>query len=328
MPKWFAPRRPPDTPAPPYAIRCDCGQAVRGARAARRQIVACPACGRKLFVLARSPLPAPDGAPPAGSSARLGPWQKPLLAAGMASAIFLIFFLALLPFLARPAPPTAAGRGDASDPAARLDAGRRALAEGDFHRASAELDAAQDQLRLRPALLPADRRRDLARLRGQADLLSRLLSRSLEEVVREADLVRHEDEWKARFDADYKGRTVVFDDVVRFDEVPLPDGRRRPVLRGYRVTVAGREVRLALEDLDALQPLASERPARMLFGGALAAVERGRGGQWVVHFEPGGVLITDRGAAEAVCPAPLDPELIAVLERQQEWMDRREPAED
>ena len=201
-------------------------------------------------------------------------------------------------------------------------AGRHALAEGDFHLAVQLLQSALDQDRQHPDLLSPDERRDLTQLWRQGDLLARLSSRSLEEMVEEADLVRHDEEWKAHFDAEYKGKTVVFDDEVRFDDAPLPDGRRRPLLRYYRVTAGGREVRLALEDLSVLQPLARERPRRMLFGGRLSAVERGPGGQWVVRFDPdGGVLLTDRGAAAAVCPAPLDPAL-------EDWLRRAKPPED
>ena len=154
-------------------------------------------------------------------------------------------------------------------------------------------------------------------------MLARLSSRPLEQIVAEADLVRHDEEWKAQFAANYLGKTIVFDDEVRFDAAQRDDGRRRPLLR-YRVTAAGREVRLALEDLSVLESLPLERPQRMLFGGRLSAVERGSGGQWVVRFDAdSGVLLTDRGAAEAACPAPLDPALPDVLKRQTEWVGRQ-----
>ena len=113
----------------------------------------------------------------------------------------------------------------------------------------------------------------------------------------------HDEEWKARFARDYEGKSVLFDDAVRFDDSAPTTGRRRPLLVNYRVVVDGKTVRLALEDLDILQGLPLERPRRLLFGGRLAAVEREEGGRWVVGFIPdSGVLLTDRGAAEAVCP--------------------------
>ena len=332
MEKWFAQirrgGRPPAGPVPPYAVVCPCGRALHGARRAGRQVVPCAACGRPVFVLPWSPLPPPEGdlAPtPAGAAGRFGPWGLPLLGAGATLAVLLIVFFAVLPFLGRSAPPPKEPDRP-PDLRAMTTAGRRALAEGDFHLADQLLQSALDQDRRHPDVLSPAERRDLTQLGRQGDLLSRLSSRSLEEIVGEADLVRHDEEWKARFEAEYQGKAVVFDDEVRFDEAPLPDGRRRPLLRYYRITAGGREVRLALEDLSVLQLLARERPQRMLFGGRLAAVERGPEGQWVVRFDAdSGVLLTDRGAAEAVGPAPLDPPLIDVLKRQEEWLRRNEP---
>jgi hypothetical protein len=325
--KLFAPRRRwgrrLDGPDPAYEVLCGCGQSVRGVRQARRQVVACPGCGRRMFILARSPLPAPDTPlVPAPLSARrpLGAWRWPLIAAIITLTILSIIFVTLVPFLGRPtAPPNQPDH--APDLAARAAAGRRALAEGDFHLAAQELQAALDEAQRRPDVVAPAERRDLMQLQRQSDLLSRLSSQSIQEIVKEADLVRHEDEWKARFESDYKGKTVVFDDVVRFEDAAQLDARRRPVLTYYRVAVEGREVRLALEDVRLLQTLARERPQRMLFGVRLSAIERGPGGQWVVRFDPdSGVLLTDRGAAEAASPTPPDAELLDVLKRQEEWV--------
>ena len=85
-------------------------------------------------------------------------------------------------------------------------------------------------------------------------------------------------------------------------------------------------MRLALEDLNVLQALPLERGRRVLFGVRLSAVERGPGGLWVIRFDPdGGVLLTDRGAVETVCPVPLGDELVEVLKRQEEWLRRSTP---
>ncbi len=308
-------------PAPPYEVVCSCGRALRGVRQARRQVVPCTACGRPVFVLPWSPLPPPGselGPKPCVPGGRLGPWRLPLIAASATLAVLIVAFSTALPFLGRSAPPPQ-GPERPPDVGAMTTAGRRALADGDFHLTVQLLQSALDQDRQHPDLLSPEERRDLIQLEKQGDLLSRLSSRSLEEMVEEADQVRHDEEWKAHFEAEYKGKAVVFDDEVRFDDAPLPDGRRRPLLRYYRVVADGREVRLALEDLTVLEPLARERPQRMLFGGRLSAIERGPGGQWVVHFDPdSGVLLTDRGAAAAVCPAPLDPAL-------EDWLRRTEP---
>ena len=324
---WRGPGEAASGPAPPYAVSCGCGQVLRGLRQPRRQIVPCPACGRKVFVLARSPLPLPEGdAAPAPRRASLGPWRLPLFAGMATLAILIILFIVLAPFLARPALPRNEGEA-LPDLRGQITAGRQALAQGDFHLASKELQAAIAQDQRQPKALSPAERGDLLQLQRQSDLLSRLLSRSLQEIVQEADPILHDEEWQARFARDYEGKSVLFDDRVRFDGATAPDQRRRPVLVNYRVEVDGKKVRVALEDLDVLQNLPLERPQRLLFGGRLARVQRGEGGRWVVGFAPdSGVLLTNRGAAEAVCPAPLDPELIDVLKRQAEWLLRQNVA--
>lgn len=326
MDKQFAQARREAGAASSYEILCPCGQSIRGDRQARRQISPCPACGRTTFVLPWSPLPSPEGASAPASPApagRFGPWTVPLIAAGVTLAILIVLLILLLPSLERspsksPGPPP--------DLPAMTTAGRRALADGDFHLAVQQLQSALDQLQRRPDLLPASERSDLTQLWRQADLLSRLSNRSLEEIVNDAEL-DHAEEWKAHFETAYKGKTLLFDDEVVFDDAPLPDGRRRPRLRNYRVQTGADEVRLALEDLNLLQPLARERPQRMLFGASLSAVERGPNGRWEVRFAPdSGVFLTDPDAAAVVCPAPLDPALLDVLKRQAEWVQRRDVA--
>ena len=320
-------RRWGDGPGPRYEVPCGCGRVLRGARQQRRQILRCPGCGRKVFVLAKSPVPPPaamaaaDPASPARRPKRLGPWWGPLIAGVVTLTILIVIFVAAAPFLGRPAPH--ADGEPLPNLSGRMAAGRQALARGDFHLAERELQTALDEGRRRPeALSPADRR-ELLQLERQSDLLSRLLSRSLQEIVCEADPVLDDEEWKARFMRDYQGQSVLFDDAVRFDDAAPVGGRRRPVLVNYRVVVDGKPVRLALEDLDVLQGLPLERPRRLLFGGRLSRVEREEGGRWMVGFIPdSGVLLTDRGAAEAVCPGPVGRDLLEVLDRQREWLGR------
>jgi hypothetical protein len=310
-------------PSPSYEVACGCGHVLRGRRLAKRQILACPACGRKVFVLARSPLPPPEGglAPP-GSHSHAA-WRWPIIAGAATLAILVVAFLAAAPFLGRSTPPIEEGPPDVQ---ALKVAGRRALADGDSHLAVQTFQSILDNEQRHPELLAPQERQEVLQLYRQSDLLSRLSSRSVEEIVKEADLDRHDEEWKAHFNSDYKGKTVLFDDLVHFDHTPLGNGRRRPVLARYRAVAGGKEIRLALEDLTVLQALPLERGRRLLFGAKLSAVERGQGGQWVVRFDPeSGVLLTDRGAAEAVCPPPLGDDLVEVLKRQEEWLRRPTP---
>jgi hypothetical protein len=238
------------------------------------------------------------------------------LALGVVLGGVLVLFLLALPLLNRHAPK---GQVEEMPPAERLaaatEAGQHALADGNYRLALRELNVALELRDRHPGLLaPADDRR-LAQLQRQGDLLARLLNRSLLEIVQEAALVRDPGEWQARFDDDYRGRAVIFDDEVR------RDGDGRPALGTYAVVVNKETVRLGLEDLKLLQALPLALPARMLFGARLAGCAREKGGGWVIRFEPeSAVLLTDAGAAASCCPAPLGRELEEVLRRQEGWL--------
>ena len=304
----------------PFEVTCLCGQAVRGLRKRRHQVVACPGCGAGVFVLPRSPWPpVEDVARPAATApaAAGSPWLMPAVAGAVCLAALLALFLLALPLLSRRAPTEQAQEASRDQRlAAALAAGERALADGNYRLALRELNAAAELRDHNPGLLAPAQDRRLRRLQRQGDLLARLLNRSLQEIVQEAALVRDPDEWQARFDDDYRGRTVIFDDTVGRDA----DGR--PALSTYAVVVNKETVRLALEDLKLLQALPLQAQARMLFGARLAGCAREEGGGWVVRFEPdSGVLLTDPGAAASCCTAPLGRELEEVLHRQGEWLD-------
>jgi hypothetical protein len=193
--------------------------------------------------------------------------------------------------------------------------GRQALAEGRFRLALRKLNAAIALREQDSGLLNAAQHRTLNQLQRQADLLARLSSRSLEQILLEASQVRDAEEWQARFNDFDRGKTVLFDDVVGRDVLG------RPALTFYAVHVQDEVARVALEDLTLLQQLPLDPAVRMLFGGRLARCGREKGGAWVVRFQPGSaVLLTDTGAAEACCPVPLDPELHEVLRRQAGWL--------
>jgi hypothetical protein len=195
-----------------------------------------------------------------------------------------------------------------------MAAGRRALGEGHFHLAARELNQAVQRRDQQPGLLAPEEDRQLNQLQRQSDLLARLLTHSLQEVVQQGARVRDDDEWEAQFNKDYRGRTVLFDDLVG------PDPTGRPALTSYKVAVAGQKVRVALEDLTLLQALPLDVPQRLVFGARLAQCAREAGGVWVIRFEPGsGVLLTDAGAA-AACGPP-DREVLEVLRRQQAWLE-------
>jgi hypothetical protein len=224
-------------------------------------------------------------------------------------------FFAAKPYL-RHTDQAASSRTPALGIRSRIEAGRRALGEGNVRLASLALSAALEEHARKPDALDRDALHDLQQLHRQSDLLSRLLDRSLEEILQQALHHRDDEEWRAKFD-DYRGRGVVFDDVLRRDS----DGR--PMLASYVVQVDEVKARLALEDLSLLRQLPLDPPQRWVFGARLMSCGREEGGVWVIRFEPGSaVLLTDEEAAAACCPGPLDAELRALLARQLEWVKR------
>jgi hypothetical protein len=245
-------------------------------------------------------------------------FRTPILAGGGTLAVFVVAFLALLPFLARPSgsAPTQP-RSTAAELRQRLEAGRKALADGAFNVAAADLNAAVELRNRRPELLTATESRDLIQLQRQADLLAHLHSLPLSEVFKEALTHANDEDWRVRFTAAHQGKTVVLDDVVRRDAAS-----GRLVLSVFEVRVREEKAVVALDDLIVLQPpLRLEQGQRLIFGGRLRSLEREAGGVWVVHFEPdSGVLLTDAAALTACSPVPLDPDALRTLQRQEEWL--------
>jgi hypothetical protein len=319
--RWWQGRRPrPELPAP-YEVPCTCGRTLTGQRQRRHQVVACPACGRKCFILSRTSWPPPlDAAPAAAPPARAPAWPPPLgqlillvIVGGL--AVMGVVFLVLRPYLSRPASPASAEAGP-QEVRARIAAGRHALTEGKVRTALEELNRAIDLRDRYPGVLTADEHRRLTQLQRQSDLLDHLLDLPLEEILQQGLHQRDANEWDKKF-PDYKGKAVVFDDVLRRDSAD------RPVLAVYVVRAGDVEARVALEDVRLIRDLLLDPPQRWLFGARLASCRREEGGVWVFRFEPdSGVLLTDPDAAGACCPAPLDEGLRDVLRRQDEWLHR------
>ncbi len=295
-----------------YETPCLCGRPLRGQRQQSRQIVPCPHCGRKRFILPRSPWLAPPATATTEQAAgvRLSRLLGGIVLGG-ALAMGLIFLL-VRPYLRRPVAPSDSSPMDSR---ALLEAGERQLHEGNVHLALKELNAAIAWRDRHADALTRPEHHRLEQLVRQCDLLTRLLDQPLEEIVRQAMRHRNDDEWRAKFEH-YRGRTVVFDDVLRHD------AQGRPILGFYAVRAGDTEARIALEDLALLRQLPLEPPRRWLFGARLASCRREEGGIWVLRFEPdSAVLLTDDSAAAACCPGPLDKELLAVLKRQDELAD-------
>lgn len=299
-------QRPPTESLVPYELSCVCGRPLRGQRRSSRQTVSCPSCGRKRLIFPSSPWQTPVQSERAGQAARFNLKRLLLIiviggAVGMTSIFWLI-----RPYLRR--------SGSVGDSRVLLAEGERQLHEGNIFLALKVLNAAREQTSRQANTLSREEHHRLEQLYRQTDLLTRLLDQPLEEIVRQARQHRSDEEWRAKFEH-YRGRTVVFDDILRRD----PQGR--PLLGSYVVRVGDSDARVALEDLTLLRSLPLDPPRRWLFGARLADCRREAGGRWVFRFEPdSAVLFSDEIAAALCCPVPLDAELLAVLKRQDEWL--------
>lgn len=306
----------------PYEVACACGQVAQGQRQATHQVVRCAACHQPVFVLPYSPLPrwsaaevpARNGAagrPVAGRSAFRW-WLWPLVAGGITlAAVVAVFALVLLPLL-RPTSGTPREAPGAIEPHA--EAGQKALAAGKFRLAADELGQACALLERQPDRRRTPQGRQLFQLCRQADLLADLLDKSLGEILQSAAGQADDQEWQAQFAQRYLNHSVVFDaDVTR-------DGAGQLRL-DFHVQAGVEPARIDVTDLKLLAALPRDRPPRLLFGARLAGIAREPPGVWVVHFDPdSAVLLTDPGAVAAAGPGPVDEDLAALLQRQQEWL--------
>lgn len=299
-----------------YEIVCVCGQLVRGERQSRHQLVACSGCTRPLLVFPHSPYApvAPTPAAPAAAG-----WRIPLFVGAAGIGLLALIGAAVLPLLARRAPPEDAAAG-ARPVRERMAAGRQALTAGKYHLAARQLEEALRRSGAHSGLLTAAERRQLAQWHRQADLLAHLALVTLEEIVAQGKLVRDPAEWEALFALHHRGRGVLFDDRIRRDTAG------RPALAHHVIAVGDETVRVALEDLALLAGLPLDDEPRLVFGARLARCVREQGGGWVVHFQPNsGVLLTEQAVAESCLPGAAEEELRATLERQQRWLDEGVP---
>jgi hypothetical protein len=284
------------------------------------QLIDCPGCGRKRFILPNSPwtgrevsgLSSTAASPIPAANVNLRRLVLVILVGG-ATAMGLIF-LVVNSYLRRAAGPNS--ETPPVDARSLTASGLRELREGNVRLALKNLNAAIEQRSRNPDSLSRDELHKLNQLRRESELLAQLLNDPLEDILLLALQIRNEDEWRAKFE-DYRGRSVIFEDVLR------SDAAGRPMLGIYVLRAGDVEARVALEDLTLLRDVPLDPPQRWFFGARLASCRREEGGVWIVRFEPeSGVLLTDEAAASACWPGPIDDELRDVLTRQEEWLRR------
>jgi hypothetical protein len=314
MQPWFLSGRKRIEPIP-FEVSCVCGQSIKGIRQEAHQVLACPGCGRQIFILPRSPLPAPRPIEDRGSRIedREGdgrPIRYPWLAGAGAFAIAIVA-LAII-FQLFKTKDSNSGR-DPGTAAQHFTDGTKLLSQGKFHEAIRELDEALALRERQPDVLSAADRKSLTQAHREAHLYADLLNESLEDILFQAAAEPDDREWQAVFADRYKGKAVIFLARTR------RDASDRWVL-DYDLFVRDKPARIDWENLQLLRDLHLNQPQRLLLGVRLANIEPETGGTWVVRLEQeSGVLITNADAIARVLSRP--PEgLDEVLKRQAAWV--------
>jgi hypothetical protein len=314
MQPWFLSGRKRIEPIP-FEVSCVCGQSIKGIRQEAHQVMACPGCGRQVFILPRSPLPAPGPVEDGGSRVedRYGDGRLiryPWLAGAGAFAIAIVT-LAIVFQLSRTN--NSNSGSDLGTAAQHFTDGTKLLSQGRFHEAIRELDEALARREKQADVLSAGDRKSLTQAHREAHLYADLLNESLEDILFQAAAEPDDREWQAVFADRYKRKSMIFLAGTR------RDASDRWVL-DYDLFVRDKPARIDWENLQLLRDLHLGQPQRLLLGVRLANIEPEAGGTWVVRLEPeSGVLITNADAINKILSRP--PEgLEEVLKRQAAWL--------
>jgi hypothetical protein len=306
-----------------YEIECRCGAAVRGQRLAVSQALPCPACGRPVFILPMSPLPAELLGSLAGGTAPEYPalklaglrrfWLGPL-AAGLAALAVVGVVIASIVSKYRPTvdgSPRLAGMSASAQWQARLEAAQSAVSDGAYRIAANELDAAASLRERFPFVASNEDFREFRRRHRQVALLADLTPESIEEIMRHS-LGQPDKEWQAVFRERYAGKAVILD-ARFFREI---SGRFHV---DYQLEAAGLTGEWDVQSLALLERLSLQSPQRLLIGMRLAEVVRTSRDAWAVRPQPdSGVLFTDESLLGGLS-IMIDSELREVLRRQAEY---------
>jgi hypothetical protein len=299
----------------PFVVACICGQSIKGIRQSHHQVTPCPACGRQVFILAQSPLPAPRPSEDRVSRIEDGRNQRwsPQFALLAGAGAFAMVIVAFAIFFQHYKNKDSNSATDQRTAAQCLADGTKLLSQGKFHQALRELDATLALGEKHPDALSAADRKSLTQTRREAHLYADLLNESLEDILLQAAAEPDDREWQAVFADRYKGKSVIFFAGTR------RDASERWVL-DYDLFVRDKPARIDWENLQLLRDWHLNQPQRLLLGVRLANVEPEAGGTWVVRLQPdSGVLITNADAVTKVL-SRLPEGLVEVLKRQAGWV--------
>jgi DNA-directed RNA polymerase subunit RPC12/RpoP len=298
-----------------FELTCVCGTSIRGQRQSQAQVAACPSCSAKRFVLPRSPLPEVVAAldvSPGPANRRIA-----VLLVLAAAAVIVVVAAAGIGawYLSTSPEPSSQDRplSDEEQYGQHLAAGRAALAEGSWHKAARELDAAIQIDKRAQGRFSKGEQEQLERLQRQAAIVADLLTESLAEIGRNS-IGMPDDEWQQIFRERYAGRSFIIDDVLYRDSAGKYHYQFKLMLQNAEMRLDLGQVKLLLETRSLLNP-----PQRVLIGLRLAGIRKDAKG-WVIELDPdGGVWLTDEDMLAGLS-IPVDAELREVLKRQKSWV--------
>jgi DNA-directed RNA polymerase subunit RPC12/RpoP len=306
-------RRTNDTSSIPFDINCVCGASIRGLRQAQAQAVACPSCGAKRFVLPRSPLPeVVMSLDTSRAATNRKAFRVIVVVAALTAAVAGAVGIWLAWVSGNPGTEVRP-LSDEEQYQQHLMAGRTALAEGSWHKAARELDAALQVDARVQGRLAKDDKREIRQQQRQAAIVADLLTESLSEVGRHS-LGLPNEEWQQVFRERYAGRSFIIDDVIH------RDAAQKKLHYRFKYVLQNAEMKLDLARVKILDTqVLLNQPQRILVGLRLASIRREPSG-WVVELDPeGGVWLTDEAVLGGLS-IPINAELREVLKRQRTWL--------
>ena len=314
----------------PYRVACRCGHVLEGMRQLRRQILTCPKCSSRVFVLPASPWPRQyegEAVVPASKASRSSTedgriWRQPIRAAIITVLLMGLIVIAVLLHLE-----SSDNRTRSQLIRDRTSDGRKALESGSLADAFAALSTATAELQRLPKNFPHKEAAEIQRLHRQVALIHTLMEQSLEEVIAEAKQARVE-EWVSRFAEKYAGRAIVFDAYL------FPDNKQH-VRLDYLVEVEGIAARLELQDFEELETWVSpnQEGQRWIFGLRLASIKLNTTpahpqGLWTVYFDKESIALVTEPSLLRFLDLSDQRELRNVLDRQRRlvaWQPADQP---
>ncbi len=330
--QWFwQPRDWASSKGSPFTLPCDCGRVLTGTRKKTHQIVSCPGCKSKRFVLPRSPFseeePKTQTPPPASSTQTRVVFLSRVVLLGIV-VVLLSLLVGIIAQLYSPtkstntptSPKPELSRAEAEKQIRKhLNQARDHITAGQFYLAQPHLKAIQKIHKTHPNLVI--QKRALNQKIREVGIFADLLDVSLEDLLHQVT-DRGKDDWLATFQNRYQGKSIILDTRLRSQDGHLVCDYQIYGKDGCIATLQVQDL-VAAKRLWASQVEPDDgepKPLRVIFGARLEAIEPVSPKIWRVRFDSdSGVILTDYEALLICCPAYDNEATAKCVWRQDEW---------